>query len=678
MSRFCENCGAPLDDDALFCENCGAKVGGGAHMGFRGQEASGPPLTQSHPQSGVQPYQQTEAQPYQQTEAQPYQQSGVSPYQQSGVSPYPQSEAQPYQQTEAQPYQQVGAQPYQETGAQPYQQTQYGMNQYTPQGWGETRQEMSQPPQYSYPQSSQPPYPQSPQPPSQYPFQQSYSQSSQQSYSQSSQQSPQQVYTQSPRPKRKSALPILLGAAALVLIIVVGFNVIGKGTWGKKSSGENGAKTEGIASFGKSDDASGISEADPLSAAMGMISAQSAENLKIPEGAFIKTDAGYYDLIGEYEGEIQMTRFDGFESLEEEGDIPPEAIQRIKDTTEKVLSEPVPCSFEIEEDGDWEIKFDIMNGMDFRSSDYRNDPGLSDVQKANLLLKAPVNGVYSMGIEAEEDLEEEGTTVKMVIRHVGAYCTEGAERLIVGNHAMNMFIFGKEVNVAGDFIVYKTTDDIVPEGGAETAAVQEEAVQEAAIREAANQEAGEYAGNDMPIPDENDQMSPSAAGPAAYAIRGGEWEQLQDGTYMYLNENGINVENTWVEDGGKYYYIGPDGAMVRDNYSTDGYWVGSDGSWDDEWPQRNDDPEPLSGKYVGFVQTWDVDITKDGNYGTATFTYTEFGGRPEVYDLMPAGHGVYIAQSRTEPSFKALMSVNENGMALTVSQAGTTETCIAQ
>ena len=144
---------------------------------------------------------------------------------------------------------------------------------------------------------------------------------------------------------------------------------------------------------------------------------------------------------------------------------------------------------------------------------------------------------------------------------------------------------------------------------------------------------------------------------------------------MYFSKAGVEVRDTWVGDRGKYYYIGPDGTMIRDNYSADGFWVGNDGSWDRSVPQRQSDPEPRTGTYEGYVSTWKVKITKDGTYGTATFTYTAFGGQPVVYTLMPLGHGCYLAEDTIDSDFQALMSISENGRTLTVSQAGITEVC---
>ena len=160
--------------------------------------------------------------------------------------------------------------------------------------------------------------------------------------------------------------------------------------------------------------------------------------------------------------------------------------------------------------------------------------------------------------------------------------------------------------------------------------------------------------------------------PSTFAKKG-KRDILQDGTIMYMNSIGDYVANVWVEDNGKYYYTGPDGSIIKDNYSADGYWCGSDGAWDQSVKQRNEDPEPMTGTYEGYVKTWKVAITKDGRYGTASYTYTQFGGTPQVYDLTPLGHGVYLAEENS--GLKALMSVMDNGNVLVVSEAGITETC---
>ncbi len=175
--------------------------------------------------------------------------------------------------------------------------------------------------------------------------------------------------------------------------------------------------------------------------------------------------------------------------------------------------------------------------------------------------------------------------------------------------------------------------------------------------------------SDYNLPDGMDHYDP-----ATYAETGGKWDALPDGSYQYINSKGYYLSNQWVEDRGKYYFIGPDGTMIRNNYASDGFWTGSDGAWDSSVPQRNSDPEPKSGTYEGNVSTWKIKLTKDGTYGKATFSYTSFGGN-DVYTLTPLGHGCYLAQGDDQPDFRALMSVSEDGKELIVSQGGITEKC---
>jgi hypothetical protein len=152
---------------------------------------------------------------------------------------------------------------------------------------------------------------------------------------------------------------------------------------------------------------------------------------------------------------------------------------------------------------------------------------------------------------------------------------------------------------------------------------------------------------------------------------------LPDGCFLFKNSAGKYVKNSWVESEGKYYFIGPDETLIKSNFSSDGFWINENGEWSKDVPQRNDDPEPLSTSYVGFVTTWKIKLLKDGTYGKATFSYTKFGGN-EVYTLTPLGHGVYLAQSDNDPEMCALMSVSNDQKKLIVSQAGATEECTAE
>ena len=61
------------------------------------------------------------------------------------------------------------------------------------------------------------------------------------------------------------------------------------------------------------------------------------------------------------------------------------------------------------------------------------------------------------------------------------------------------------------------------------------------------------------------------------------WEMLQFGEWMVVLDNGSYAANQWINDNGTYYYIGPNGVMLRSTYTPDGYWVGRNGAWESQW-----------------------------------------------------------------------------------------------
>lgn len=88
----------------------------------------------------------------------------------------------------------------------------------------------------------------------------------------------------------------------------------------------------------------------------------------------------------------------------------------------------------------------------------------------------------------------------------------------------------------------------------------------------------------------------------AYAAEG-HWEKDGKGWWYALNGGGYS-KNSWLLDGGKYYYfnndgymlanqlvgdyyLGIDGAMLVRGNTPDGYFVRDDGRWDQNIPKTN-------------------------------------------------------------------------------------------
>lgn len=56
----------------------------------------------------------------------------------------------------------------------------------------------------------------------------------------------------------------------------------------------------------------------------------------------------------------------------------------------------------------------------------------------------------------------------------------------------------------------------------------------------------------------------------------GTWEQ-SDAGYRYRNDDGTCLMNTWLQENGKWYFLGEDGVMAA-NREVEGYALGVDGA----------------------------------------------------------------------------------------------------
>ena len=111
------------------------------------------------------------------------------------------------------------------------------------------------------------------------------------------------------------------------------------------------------------------------------------------------------------------------------------------------------------------------------------------------------------------------------------------------------------------------------------------------------------------------------------------WEQLQSGEWTYRYGTGGYARNTWIGN----YYIGPDGCMVVNNYTPDGYWVGASGAYESWWGRRRDAAMPYTGgAYSGapYSYVFNVDIYGDGVEHWSMDEYA-YGSRTGHYELYP-------------------------------------------
>jgi len=58
------------------------------------------------------------------------------------------------------------------------------------------------------------------------------------------------------------------------------------------------------------------------------------------------------------------------------------------------------------------------------------------------------------------------------------------------------------------------------------------------------------------------------------------WRQYSNGAWYYFKPSiGYMMKNCWIEDGGNWYYLGADGALLTNTTTPDGYPVDENGIW---------------------------------------------------------------------------------------------------
>ena len=61
------------------------------------------------------------------------------------------------------------------------------------------------------------------------------------------------------------------------------------------------------------------------------------------------------------------------------------------------------------------------------------------------------------------------------------------------------------------------------------------------------------------------------------------WHHAADGGWYYLRPSfGGMKKSAWIEDGGRWYYVGADGKLLTDTVTPDGYHVDANGVCTDQ------------------------------------------------------------------------------------------------
>lgn len=410
-------------------------------------------------------------------------------------------------------------------------------------------------------------------------------------------------------------------------------------------------------------------------------------NIKIPDGAVPVADANLLSLVGEYEGEFLCTALEGMEN------IPGAPADQVKAKVDEALSKPVKCTLEIEDNGEWELDIELLGGFDMNCRDIKVDDPKTPAEESAHLIGLVNGGAYNIDIEQsdEVDIDElgEGEATGRFV-HTGVYCEKGGKNLIAGFMSQSMDLNGITVKIEGNFTVDKITGDYVPEGGEETTEEMNGAkdrenrdTEESAALEEDTEENDDTDSNEARNETEKERDTDSAdrdkalGDPSQTAVRGGEWEQLESGEFLYYDKNNKQLTSQWAEDEGGYYYLGPDGCLVYNNYSHDGYWADKNGCWDPSVPKVDTQVDILNNTYVGSLWTLDV-YMNDSRSGTAKWWYTNTfgGGEPKKYDfnIKQLGPSSYAAYSDINDNEIYLISVVDDGWSIIVSCDGSTDT----
>ncbi|WP_078038160.1 zinc-ribbon domain-containing protein [Oribacterium sp. C9] len=388
-------------------------------------------------------------------------------------------------------------------------------------------------------------------------------------------------------PKNSGGFPkiifLLLGIVAIVVAIVIAVFVIKGFTKGK--SKDTDETTEAVIETEVEDESRGSREnGEEVEETTASKATGDLANIKLPDGAEVKTDAMLWDLIGEYKGEIQMTRIEGYEKMD---GVTEEAIKALNE----MLKSPVECELEIEEDGQWSISWPMMGRKStFESDEYDNPKEFTPEEINALMITMPSNGVYHARIDKEEEVDD-GSMGKMKLEHIGAYCTDGDDRLIAGNFFLELSMNEVDVVMQGDFVVHKTSEEFAKEEREVIDSLSEK--KKSTLDE--DEEEADDSGEDN---DYKGQLDSDALGKKAEAltkknmqeedeaetkveiptVSGGKWKQVGS-EWMYEKDKKL-VKNSWILHKNVYYYVDENGFMLTDGYTPDGYYVGKDGAWD--------------------------------------------------------------------------------------------------
>lgn len=127
----------------------------------------------------------------------------------------------------------------------------------------------------------------------------------------------------------------------------------------------------------------------PMDQASGLLSPDS-----LPSQLNIKEDAILQDLAGKWVGQMNFTKMEGYDTIPKE-ELPPDFDHLVA----QALSTPTPATFEVDEEGNWELYIDLVEGMLLDSDDYDYE----EYPTSPLQIKALNKGSFLIDVEDSED-----------------------------------------------------------------------------------------------------------------------------------------------------------------------------------------------------------------------------------------------------------------------------------
>ncbi|WP_130838174.1 hypothetical protein [Lachnoclostridium sp. Marseille-P6806] len=161
----------------------------------------------------------------------------------------------------------------------------------------------------------------------------------------------------------------------------------------------------------------------------------------LPDGATAVADAVPSELVGEWEGEFLFKEFSGYEDM-------PGAPADISERLDRLLSEAVPFSVEMGDEGDWSFWIKAEMGTSMSSDDlmnFRGDDGEIMASESSPLITELSGGSFRI----DQTMEEGGNSGEVLFS--GTLCRDASGELLAGQVSVSMSSAGQSVSMCGEY-----------------------------------------------------------------------------------------------------------------------------------------------------------------------------------------------------------------------------------